>query len=152
MWLGHNKTLFGIANLRKRISGYSPALNVLLYNIWMNWIPNVNSSVCWVAIRGSQKATRMQVLDRPTSTMAASTDQYSCNPKQAAEIWRQTGQQGALSEVYRPSVAVRATRTRSRLLDWPSPRFYTGLLANCRPHFNLPFWPYNVYSTYFQET
>jgi hypothetical protein len=83
--------------------------------------------------------------------MAASADQYSSNPKQAAEIWRQTGQQGALSKVYRPSVPVRSACSTSRLLDWPSPGFYTGLLANCRLHFCFPVRRYKVYSTQFQE-
>jgi hypothetical protein len=149
VWLSHKNTLFGISNLRQRISGFSPAREVLLYNIGMNRIPKINSSVCWLAIGGSLKATH--TLDRPASSVAVSADQYSSYPKQAAEIWRQTGQQGALSQVYRTSAAVSAARSRSRLLRWPNPRFYTGLLANSRPQFHLPFRQNNVYSTQVQE-
>jgi hypothetical protein len=148
----HNDTVPGISDLTQtHLCLQSSAWNVLLYNIRTNRIPKINSSVCWVAIRGSLQATQMLRLDRPASTVDLSADQYSINPKQAAEIWRQTGQQGALSEVYRPSAAVRAARSRARFWDWPSPRFYTGLLANCRTHFHLPFRRYNVYSTQFRE-
>ena len=151
--INHNKFCLKYLIYASSSRAFNPARNFWLCNTRINWIPEANSSARWVAIWGSLTALHIPVLDRLASTVVAIADRYSSYPKQAAGIWRQTGQQGALSEFYRPSVAVavRVTRFRSRLLDWPSLRFYTGLLSNCRPHFRLPFRRNNVYSTQFHE-
>jgi len=43
--ISHNKTLFGISNLRKRLSGFNPARNALLCNTRINWIPEVKATL-----------------------------------------------------------------------------------------------------------